>query len=89
MTSGYAQAHAGPDGANVSCMTKLLNRYRENGRLIVTSDSEELLTRFRNDPDWYLKYRKTVEMEMSDFMAWHKNTPGALAAQEVLRSKNS
>lgn len=89
MTSGYAQAHAGPDGANVLCMTTSPNRLREKRTLIAVLDSEEYLNKFRNDPEWYLKYRKAIEMEMSDYMSWHKNTPGSIAAHQVIQNETS
>ncbi|KEF56739.1 uncharacterized protein A1O9_06929 [Exophiala aquamarina CBS 119918] len=43
---------------------------------------EEMRKRFAEDPEWYLKYRKTIEYEMSDFMFVHKNTPALNAANK-------
>lgn len=38
-------------------------------------DSEEQKQRFQADPDYYLKYRKMVELQMSQgFVAYHKGT---------------
>lgn len=39
--------------------------------------------RFSEDPDWYLKYRKAIEYEMSDFFLVHRNTPALEAANKV------
>lgn len=39
--------------------------------------------KFSGDPAWYLKYRKAIEYEMSDFMLVHKNTPALEAANKV------
>ncbi|KAK6368219.1 hypothetical protein LTS17_009960 [Exophiala oligosperma] len=37
--------------------------------------SEETKKKFADDPNWYLKYRKSIETELSDFMFVHRNTP--------------
>ncbi|KAK4935997.1 hypothetical protein LTR10_023044 [Elasticomyces elasticus] len=43
--------------------------------------SEEQKKRFREDPEYYLKYRKSVEVEMvKGFYVFHKNTPDSMAA---------
>lgn len=41
--------------------------------------------KFAEDPEWYLKYRKSIEYEMSDFMLVHRNTPALNAANKVRR----
>lgn len=43
--------------------------------------SEEQKQRLREDPDYYLRYRKSVETEMvSGFATFHRNTPESSAA---------
>lgn len=47
-------------------------------------DSEEEKQRFRDDPEYYLKYRKSVEVEMvRAFSMFHKNSPESMAALKV------
>ncbi|KAL6242210.1 hypothetical protein RBB50_010758 [Rhinocladiella similis] len=43
---------------------------------------EAMRKRFSEDPDWYLKYRKAIEYEMSDFFLVHRNTPALEAANK-------
>jgi len=58
--------------------------------LLLTSplDPEEIKTKFAQDPDWNLKYRKAIEYEMSDFMLVHKNTPALEAANTVYKQRS-
>ncbi|KIW81124.1 hypothetical protein Z517_04147 [Fonsecaea pedrosoi CBS 271.37] len=50
--------------------------------------SEEQKKRFRNDPDYYLKYRKSVEVEMvRGFYVFHKNTPDSMAAMKFAHTE--
>lgn len=83
MTAGYAQAHAGPDGGNFQCLCLTKQTKLEILLTNCPSDSEEMRRKFVEDPDWYLKYRKTIEYEMSDFMLVHKNTPLLNSANKV------
>lgn len=48
-----------------------------------TIDSEDQKKKFSEDPTYYLKYRKDVEMSMSDFFLIHKNTPSNQRFTEV------
>ncbi|KAJ6005156.1 FAD/NAD-P-binding domain-containing protein [Penicillium sp. IBT 35674x] len=49
--------------------------------------SEEQKRRFAEDPVYYLKYRKMIESEMSDFFLVHKNTPTSNAFQEIAKAE--
>lgn len=88
MTAGFAQKFAGPNGANFEC--QYFSRI-ELGSILPEAhfffaDTEKQKALMRDDPIYYLKYRKAVESEMNaGFMGFHKNTPESTAAREVTR----
>lgn len=63
-----------------------LNWVQSYPKLIFFADTEKQKALMRDDPIYYLKYRKAVESEMNaGFMGFHKNTPESTAAREVTR----
>ncbi|OCK73333.1 FAD/NAD-P-binding domain-containing protein [Lepidopterella palustris CBS 459.81] len=44
--------------------------------------TEEQKKRFAEDPEYYRKYRKAIERELTDWNAIHKNTPSSNLARE-------
>lgn len=57
---------------------------------VLILDTEEQKQRLRDDPEYYLKYRKAVEAEMNgNFLAFHVNTPhskGGMRVSNILLS---
>ncbi|OAP58404.1 hypothetical protein AYL99_07494 [Fonsecaea erecta] len=50
--------------------------------------SEEQKKRFREEPDYYLKYCKMVETQLQEgFLAFHHNTPEAKALEKMARQE--
>lgn len=83
MTAGFAQRYSGPDGANFICEPKAYCYERTSTNRRFHLDTEAQKEKLRNDPDFYLKYRKSIETEMvSGFTIFHRNTPESKTAFE-------
>lgn len=84
ITPGFAQKYAGPNGGNFECLySGAVSRMdvRVDGLSLDTEKQKQLL---RDDPEYYLKYRKAVEIEMNgDFLAFHLNTPQSKGGMRV------